>query len=61
MDGHHSAPGLRVLPAEHGRHDVTAGYQDRPVSRQDAPWVEHTPRLCGIALREQKRAGERRV
>lgn len=48
MDGHHSAPGLRVLPAEHGRHDVTAGYQDRPVSWQDAPWVEHAG---------QKRAG----
>lgn len=40
MDGHHSAPGLRVLPAEHGRHDVTARYQHGPVSWQNAAWAE---------------------
>lgn len=39
MDGHHSAPGLCVLPAEHGRHDVTACDQHRPVGRQHAPWM----------------------
>ncbi|KAK6319589.1 hypothetical protein J4Q44_G00108000 [Coregonus suidteri] len=32
VDGHHPTPCLRVLPAEHGRHDIAASHQDRPVS-----------------------------
>lgn len=42
MDGNHSAPGLCVLPTEHGRHDVTACHQHRPVSRQYASWMART-------------------
>lgn len=40
VDRHHSTPGLSVLPAEHGRHDITASHQHRPVGRQHAPWEE---------------------
>lgn len=37
VDGYHSTPGLSVLPAEHGRHYVTASHQHGPVGRQHAP------------------------
>lgn len=40
VDGHHSTPGLGVLPAEHGRHDVAASHQHGPVGRQHTPWRE---------------------
>lgn len=37
VNGHHSTAGLSVLPAKHGRHDVTASHQHGPVGRQHAP------------------------
>lgn len=51
VDGHHSAPGLRVLPAEHGRHDVAACYQHCPVSWQHTPWMAGT-RISRSKFRE---------